>query len=95
MINKYCIVRTYSAWVFAGIVKERKGKEVLLTNARRIWFWDGEATLSQLATDVTSKFEKCKFPAPVNEVLLLDAIEIIPITDKAKDSIAKVAEWKQ
>jgi hypothetical protein len=95
MIGKYCMVRTYSAGVFAGTLKERNGKEGILTNARRIWYWSGAASLSQLATDGTSEPKKCKFPAAVNEVLLTEIIEIIPITDKAKASIEAVPVWEQ
>jgi len=93
MIGKTCIVRTYSAGVFLGTVKERNGKEVLLTNARRIWYWDGAASLSQLANEGTKKPQNCKFPAPVAEVLLTEAIEIIPATEAAIASIAAVPEW--
>jgi hypothetical protein len=93
MIGKYCMVRTYSAGVFAGVVKSRDGKEAHLENARRIWFWDGAASLSELATLGTSKPCKCKFPAPVAEVLLAEVIEIIPITDVAAQSIAEVLVW--
>ena len=95
MLGKVCIVRTYSAGVFLGTVVEKDGKEVKLTNARRIWYWDGAATLSQLATDGTSKPQNCKFPAAVPEVFLTDAIEIIPASDKAIESISKVPEWKK
>ena len=95
MIGKTCIVRTYSAGVFLGTVKERNGKEVLLTNARRIWYWDGAASLSQLANEGTSKPQNCKFPAPVAEVLLTEVIEIIPATEAAIASIAAVPEWKK
>ncbi len=94
MVGKYCMVRTYSAGVFAGTIKERKGKEVLLTDARRIWYWEGAASLSQLATDGTSTPHKCKFPTAVDEVLLTEAIEIIPITDIAAKSISEVPIWK-
>jgi hypothetical protein len=93
MIGKYCMVRTYSAGVFAGYLKERNGKEAILTEARRIHYWDGAASLSQLATDGTSKPEKCRFPIPVSEVLLTEVIEIIPITEKAKESINGVGIW--
>lgn len=93
MIGKYCMVRTYYAGVFAGIIKERNEKEIILTNARRIWYWDGAASLSQLATDGTSKPENCKFPVAVDEILLTEVIEIIPITDKAKISIDGVEIW--
>lgn len=95
MIGKYVLVRTYSAGVHVGMLKSRNGKEVTLTNARRIWYWEGAATLSQLAMDGTSKPENCKFPCAVNEILLTEAIEIIPITDKARESIASVKVWKK
>jgi hypothetical protein len=95
MIGKYCMVRTQFAGVFAGTVKERNGKEALLTDARRMWHWKGAASLSQLAADGTSDPNGCKFPTPVNEVLLADVIEIIPITDKAAASISSVPVWQE
>ena len=95
MINRYCMVRSKSAGVFAGTVIKREGGEVLLKNARRIWYWEGAATLSQLATEGTSKPKNCKFPPPVDEVLLFEVIEIIPITDAAVKSIAEVPEWRK
>ena len=91
---KYVIVRTYSAGVFAGYLKSRNGQEVVLKQARRIWYWEGAASLSQLAEDGTSLPLKCKFPKEVSEVELLQAIEILNVTDKAKKSIAEVKEWK-
>lgn len=94
MIGRYCMVRTYSAGVFAGTVETLEGKVAKLSNARRIYYWDGAATLSQLATDGTSKPERCKFPIVVDEVLLTEVVEIIPITDKAKVSIDSVAVWE-
>jgi hypothetical protein len=95
MIGKHCIVRTYAAGVFAGILKSRDGTEVVLTDARRIWYWDGAASLSQLAFDGTSNPQNCKFPIPVPEILLTQVIEIIPTTDKARKSIAAVPVWKK
>jgi hypothetical protein len=92
---KYVIVRTYSAGVFAGYLKSKKGQEVLLLNARRIWYWDGAASLSQLAMEGSSKPENCKFPQEVAEVELLNAIEIISCTEKARLNIASVPIWKQ
>ena len=93
MIGKTCIVRTYSAGVFLGKITAQKGKEVTLSNARRIWQWDGAATLSQLAMEGTSKPEKCKFPMEVTEVFLTEVIEIIPATAKAIASIKSVPVW--
>ncbi len=95
MKGKYCMVRTYSAGVFAGTIVSRKGKEVLLEDARRIWYWDGAASLSQLATEGTSKPKNCKFPAPVPQVLLTEVIEIIPISIAAQKSIEGVPAWRE
>lgn len=90
---KYVIVRTYSAGVFAGELESREGREVVLRNARRIWFWDGAATLSQLSMEGTKKPENCKFPCEVDRVELLEAIEILDTTAEAQLSIKNVPVW--
>lgn len=95
LTEDYVIVRTYSAGVFAGNLESRDGKEVVLRNARRIWYWDGAASLSQLAMEGTSSPDKCKFPCEVDSVTLTEAIEIIPCTEKAQKSIKGVAIWKK
>lgn len=91
---EYCMVRTYSAGVFAGYIESRNGKEAVLRNARRIWKWAGAASLSQLATDGTNSPNNCKFPVAVDKVTLTEVIEIIPITERAKKSIEGVPVWK-
>lgn len=93
--GEYRIVRTYSAGVFFGIVESRNGQEVVMRNARRIWYWEGAASLSQLAMEGTSKPNACKFPCAVDRVELLNVIEILDVTEKAKESIDSVKVWKQ
>jgi hypothetical protein len=90
---KYVIVRTYSAGVFAGEIESRKGREVVMRNARRIWYWAGAASLSQLAMEGTKLPNECKFPCPVSRVELLEAIEILDVTPAARDSIKSVPVW--
>jgi len=91
----YVIIRTYSAGVFAGYLKSRKNKEVILLKARRLWYWEGAASLSQLAMEGVSKPENCKFPVEVDSVELLEAIEILDCSKEAQESIASVKIWKQ
>ena len=91
---KKVIVRTYSAGVFAGELISRKGKEVELKNARRLWYWAGAASLSQLAQEGTSKPNDCKFPCAVDHVVLTETIEILDLTAKAAASIDGVPVWK-
>ncbi len=93
MCDDYYIVRTHSAGVFAGYIESRKDKEVVMRKARRIWYWDGAASLSELAMNGTCKPENCKFPCEVEEVILTEVIEIIKCTKKAKDSIKNVKIW--
>jgi len=89
----YVIVRTYSAGVFAGNLESRNGREAIVRNARRIWYWDGAASLSQLAMEGTKKPENCKFPCEVDKVELLEVIEILYTTKEAEKSIKEVPIW--
>jgi len=91
---QYCIVRTYSAGVFAGYIKTRNKEEAEVLKARRLWYWDGAASLSQLAMEGVSKPENCKFPCEVDSIILTNVVEIIPCTKKAFDSISEVKIWK-
>lgn len=89
----YVVVRTFSAGVFVGKFKEMEGKQVVIENARRLWYWDGAASLSQLSVEGVSKPQNCKFPCEVPFVVLTEAIEILPLSDKAKESIDSVPVW--
>ena len=95
MDNKYCIVRGDCSGVFAGNIKSHNGREVCMTNVRCLWYWDGAASLLQLARDGVAKPCDCKFTVTVDEIELLDAIEIIPCTSVAEQCIKAVAEWKR
>ena len=91
----YVIVRTFSAGVFAGTLVSKNGQEVELKNARRLWYWDGAATLSQLAMEGVKKPENCKFPCEVSSVILTQAIEILSVTATARKNIKGVPTWKK
>lgn len=95
MGGKYCIIRGRGFGVFAGTVEAVEDNRVLLKDARRLWYWDGAASISQLATDGTKAPQSCKFTVTVESVLLMDVIEIIPATEKAKASIDGVKVWKR
>jgi hypothetical protein len=95
LIGKHIICRTYSAGVFAGTLAALSddGKQARLSDARRIWYWAGAASLSELATRGTSDPSNCKFPAPVATVLVTEAIELIPTIAEARASIEGVPVW--
>ena len=94
MSKKY-IVRCDRSGVFYGEIESRNGHEVTMRNARCLWYWDGAASLLQLAKEGTTEPRDCKFTVYVDELTVVDAIEILPCTDKAADSIEGVSEWRR
>ena len=101
-IDKKCIVRAKNAGVFFGTVKEVEysttGEFFIakLVNVRRIWRWDGAATLSQLAVDGIAARSRpnCQFTVLVSEMVIGGGTELIPCTDKAIKSIESIKPWK-
>ena len=89
----YVIVRTHSAGAFAGELVKRTGKEVEMRNARRLWYWAGAASLSELAQRGTSQPSKCKFPCTVDSLILTEAIEILRVSAAGRASIEAVPIW--
>lgn len=92
--GKYYIVRGDRSGVFAGEIESRKGQEVVMKNVRRLWYWDGACSISELAKNGTKEPDRCKFTVTVDSLELIDTIEIIPCTEEAEKSIKGVKEWK-
>jgi len=88
------IVRASSSGVHYGYLKSRKDTEVELVNARRLWYWKGACSLSQLATDGSKNPSECKFSVPVPMITVLEVCEILTVTNEAKKNIDGVPQWK-
>jgi len=83
MIDKHCVVRTYTAGVHIGTVVAKNGSNVVLKDARRLWYWKGAFTLSEVATlGIDSK--KSRMACAVNVLELTEAVELIPTTQAAR-----------
>ncbi len=93
--KRYVIVRTYTAGVFAGFLESKKGKEVVISKARRLWYWVGAASLSQLAMEGVKCPDQCKFPCEVDRIEVTEAVEILSVTPKAQASIKSVPVWQK
>lgn len=93
-MEQYYIIRAKEAGVFFGQIESRNGDEVSMKNVRRIWYWDGANSISQLAVDGTKKPDNCKFTVTVESMTILGVIEIIPCTEAATESIKAVREWR-
>ena len=84
--------KAFKEWAIK--VKERNGQEAVLVNCRRLWHWDGAASLSQLATEGTKNPSNCKFTVTVPQMTVIGVIEIIPCSDVAINAINIVPIWK-
>lgn len=92
--DKYVIVRSVGAGVHAGELVSRTGQEVELRQARRVWYWKGAMSLSDLSLNGVATPAECKFGPPIS-ITVLGVVEIIPCSKKARESIQGVKEWKQ
>lgn len=95
MKEQFYIVRTDRAGVFFGKITERSANEVVMTDVRKLWYWDGACAVEQLATEGTKAPGNCKFTVTVSEMAIANPIQIIPCTDKAVESICGVKAWKK
>ena len=95
MMNKRVIVRGDRSGVFFGTLVAKEGGEVKLADCRRLWYWDGANSISQLAVDGTTSPRNCKFTVNVESIVILDAIEVIPCSEKAIKSIEGVSLWRR
>jgi hypothetical protein len=91
LIGEYVVVRTRSAGVHCGVLRESAGTAVLLTDASRIWRWRGANSLHELALRGPAK-EWTRISEAVRLILLTDAIEVIPCTTAAEKNL-RTARW--
>lgn len=80
----YCIIRTYSAGVWAWWYDLTKVNKIwTVYEARRLYRRWSDFTLSALANLWAKKWKEKenKYAMPVNEVFLTEIIEIIPCTE--------------
>lgn len=93
MKKRIVMVRS-TAGVFVGELQAYQNEEATLTDVRRLWYWTGAASLSQLAQEGTSSPKTCKFPCEVSRIVIPKVMEMLDVTAKAKKSIDSVPEWK-
>lgn len=88
MTGKYVIVRCHDAGVHAGILESYNGREAVLLESRRLWYWkpaDGQKFLSGVA--VAGLHESSKVGAQIERLHLTETCEIIQVSDSAIDKI--------
>lgn len=95
MDNKYYIIRGDRSGVFFGQIAGRNGLEVELRNVRKLWYWVGACAVEQLAVDGVTNPRICNFTVVVPEMVITDAIQILPCSDKAAKILGEVKVWKR
>ena len=81
MVGRKCVVRTCNAGVHFGTVSTHDGQQVVLTDARRIHYWEKAFTLSAVAKHGIGGDSRVSCVVP--EILLTDALELIPMSEKS------------
>lgn len=92
-IGRKVIIRADRAGVFFGTLKAKEGTEVELENCRRLWYWDGAASISEIALSGVTNPNNCKFSVTVPSIIVIGVIEIIPCSEKAVQNIESVKVW--
>ena len=94
-IGEEVIIRTYSAGVWFGVLKQKAGNEVILTKARRMYKWWAKESISLSGVARHGiKQDDSKICGELDSVWL-EAIEIIPVTGNAAESIRTAPEVAQ
>jgi len=91
---QYVVIRSRDSGCHAGYLKSEDGTTITLANSRRLWYWSGAASLSQLAMEGVSSPKDCKFPCAVDEISIYSVCEKISTTSVAQKSIEGVKVWK-
>lgn len=99
LIGKRVIIRSDRAGVFYGTLSEVEpcGDKytVGLTNVRRLWYWDGAATLTQLSEEGVTRPDECKFTMWQDSLVVAGVVEFHEVKEKAQEVIENVRIWKR
>jgi hypothetical protein len=89
-IGDKVIIRARDAGVHFGTLQSVDGRTVRLTNSRRMWRWwsaGDEISLSGVARHGLADRDEVRIAGEVAEISILDACEIIAMTDTAIESL--------
>lgn len=96
--GRFCIVRTNSSGVQAGVVREHTGRQVVLTEARILWDWNADDKKPRTNTiyeiSLRGVSEQSNVSEPVAESVLLDAITIVPCTPESEANLRR-SRWRK
>lgn len=93
------LIRSYGAGVFYGFLKKKEdvaaGTNVIMNHCKRIHYWDGACSLTQVALDGVQAPQNCRITDPLDSHFIANVIEILPVSKKALKSMEGVKIWKK
>ncbi len=94
MIGKYVIVRCRDAGVHAGVLEAASGREAVLRESRRLWYWKSKkgSFLSGVAVDGLDSESKVGAPIRVH---LTETCEVIECSAEAERTIREAETHEQ
>jgi hypothetical protein len=91
MIGKYVIVRCTDAGVHAGVLESHYGRECVLTEARRLWYWKPTRGAFLSAVALYGLDSVSSIGAALPRIHLTENCEIIECSNEAASSIRAAA----
>lgn len=88
--GKYVVVRSNMSGVWIGALAGLNGDSVTLTDARKIWSWQGANTTSHLALTGPGKGSRI---APPVTVAVFGVCEVITATEEARAAAELYEGW--
>ncbi len=93
MSNTKVIVRGDRSGVFFGTLLSLNGQSAVLSDVRKIWKWEGAKSVEQISLDGVSS--ESKITQSVTNMIITDAIQVLPCTDVSVNKIENIPAWKQ
>ena len=90
----YSIIRSDRFGVYFAEVVEQTETKITLKNARNIHYWNGAASVLQLATDPTKLKSDTRITMSVDTLSITDTVMVIPCTKVAEDFLKAFPVWK-
>ncbi len=87
MIGKFVIVRCHDAGVHAGYLESYEGRECVLTDSRRLWYWKAKKGAFLSAVALYGIDDTSKIGAELPRIHLTENCEIIECSKESEDSI--------
>lgn len=93
LLGRIVLVRDHRAGVYCGVLESTnvREKSAVLTHGRQVYYWTGAAATPGIAARGVGA--NSKIGPTVESVVLLDVVQMMPMTDDAWATIRDAEEW--